>query len=865
MRKVLLAVTAVFALPLSTTAQAPAQAPAPQTAQERRVDSLLKQMTLEEKIGLLGGVNGFDLPGLARLGIPQLSAGDSPFGVRATGPSTLYPGGINLAATWNTTLAMQMGVQIGRDARARGKHYLLGPGANMYRSPLNGRNFEYYGEDPFLASRIAVGFIRGVQSERVSATIKHFMGNNSEFARNTTDSRIDERTKREIYLPTFEAAVKEVQVGAIMGSYNLTDGLHMTENRAMNVDLVKNEWGFAGVLMSDWYSTYDAIGVANGGTDLEMPEPLYLNPASLLPAIAQGRITVATIDDKVRRLLRNQVRFGWLNKSAVDRTIPQFNVRGQTIALQAAREGMVLLKNDGALLPLRRDRVRTIALIGPNAHPAVVLGGGSATIPTYYTVSALQGIARLAGPGATVHHVRGIPTYGKITLDTRFTTAPTDGVPGITAEVFSNKQMIGAPVSSRVDQRISLGAPLDMAALAREDFALDPPPYSGPAGPMATRWTGYYTPLRAGVHDFVVQQGGFNEAGFRLFVDGTLVTDRWTLAPAMVEPIAVALDAGPHKVVFEHHAIAGFSSPFLRVGIVRRGAWVDPAAVAAARSADVVVLAVGFDAQSEAENWDRTFNLPPGQDELVAAVSAVNPRTIVVINSGGAVGMNDWIDRVPAVLHAWYPGQEGGTALAELLFGDVNPSGHLPATFERRWEDNPAFASYYPDSGSNQIHYREGVFVGYRGFEQRGIAPRFPFGHGLSYTTFRFANLAVRPVAGTTDTTPRWTVTFDVTNTGARAGAAVPQVYVSERNPGVPRPHKELKGFSKTMLKPGETRRVSVPLDARSLAYYDVAGMQWRVDPGAFEVMIGASSADADIVLRDTLTIRRGVTMKVRP
>jgi beta-glucosidase len=868
MRRVSVAIL-VLAFPAAAAGQAgvPRQASLSQSdpAAERRVDSLLKLMTLDEKIRLIAGTNGFDLHGLARLGIPQLSAGDSPFGIRASGPATLYAGGINLAATWNTELATQVGAEIGRDARARGKQYLLGPGVNMYRSPLSGRNFEYYGEDPFLAARTAVAFIKGVQSERVSATIKHFMGNNSEFARNTTDSRIDERTKREIYLPAFEAAVKEARVGAIMGSYNLTDGLYMTANPAMNIDLVKKEWGFDGVMMSDWYAVHDALGAVNGGTDLEMPEPLYFNHRTLLPAISEGKVAEATIDDKIRRLLRNAVRFGWMdNGAAPDLTVPRYNLKGKEIALRSAREGMVLLRNVG-LLPLNAERTRTIAVIGPNAHPAVVLGGGSAAIPTYSTVSALQGIAQLAAPGTTVHHARGIPTYGRVTLDTKFTTTPDSGAPGVTLELFRGKEMTGAPVVTRVEQRVALGAPLDLATLAREDFQLDPPLYSGPEGPMTSRWTGYYTAIQRGVYDFVVQQGGFNEAGYRLYVDGKLVADRWKLAPAVLEAIQMPLDSGAHKVVIEQHAIGGFSSPVLRFGIRRHGTWVDSAAVAVARSADVVVLAVGFDANSETENWDRTFRLPPGQEELVAAVSAANPRTIVVVNSGGAVDMREWIGRVPAVLQAWYPGQEGGTALGELLFGIANPSGRLPVTFEWRWEDNPAFASYYPDSGSNRIYYREGMFVGYRGFEQRGKTPLFPFGFGLSYTTFRMANLAVRSAEGSTESAPRWTVTFDVTNTGEREGAAVPQVYVGERHPRVPRPRKELKGFSKVPLKPGETRSVSVPLDARSLAYYDVAGAQWRVDPDLYEIMVGWSSADADIVLRAPLAVRRLVTLKVRP
>lgn len=822
---------------------------------ERRIDSLLSRMTLEEKIGLIAGRTGFDIPGLPRLGIPALNVADSPFGVRATGPSTLYAGGISLAATWNPDLAHRVGVQLGRDARARGRQYSLGPGVNIYRSPLNGRNFEYYGEDPFLGSRIVVGFITGVQSQGVSTTVKHFLGNNSEYRRNTTDSRMDERTLREIYLPIFEAAVKEAKTGAVMSSYNMMNGAYMTENRHMISDVLKGEWGFAGVYMSDWFATHHAIGAANAGMDLEMPNPIFFNADSLAPAIARGTISRATIDDKVRRLLRNDFRFGWMDThGAADASIPRYNVEGQAASLASAREGLVLLKNDRAVLPLDRAKVRSVAVIGPNAYPAVVLGGGSATIPTYHAVSALEGIASALGAAGAVQNMRGIPSLARMTLDTRFSTTP-GGPPGLLAEVWRGTAIAGAPSATRTDAHVSLGGPLDMLTMARDDAGLEPQYNFGKDGPIVTRWTGYYAADRAGTYDFVVQQGGFQETGYRLTVDGHLLVDRWTLSPAIVEPIAVTLAAGAHKVVFENHSVVSFGSPFVRLGIVRQGAWVDSAAVETARRADAVVLTVGFDPQTESEGYDRTFHLPPGQDELIQRIAAVNPRTIVVINSGGSVDMSGWVDRVPAILEAWYGGQEGGTALGEVLFGETNPSGHLPATFEKRWEDNPVYRSYYPDSGTNRISYKEGVFVGYRGYESRHVTPRFPFGHGLSYTTFRFTRLAV---AAESDTS--WTVSFDVTNTGARAGAAVPQVYVRQDKPSLPRPARELKGFAKVMLKPGETQHVKIPLGLRSFAYYDALHAQWRADAGAYTVIVGNSSADA--ALTKQLTLSRSLAAK---
>src|SRR5262245_49312523 len=321
---------------------------------ERRVNSIVSQMTIEEKVDLLAGVDGFFVRDLPRLNLPRFKMADGPIGVRNFGPATAMAGGIGLTATWNPALAESVGTEIGRDARAKGVHFMLGPGVNIYRAPMNGRNFEYFGEDPFLASRIAVGYIKGIQSQGVSATIKHVLGNNSEFDRHNSDSIIDERTMREIYLPVFEAAVKEAQVGAIMSAYNLTNGTHMSQNKYLLTDVVKKEWGFDGVIMSDWGGTYDGVEAANGGQDLEMPSPMHMNRKNLLPAIEQGKVSVATIDDKVRRILTTAARFGWLDREQTDWSIPRYNQQGRQAALNAARESLVLLKNEGSLLPLTK-------------------------------------------------------------------------------------------------------------------------------------------------------------------------------------------------------------------------------------------------------------------------------------------------------------------------------------------------------------------------------------------------------------------------------------------------------------------------------------------------------------------------------
>src|SRR5947208_15722786 len=479
---------------------------------EDRVESILKQMTLEEKIDLLGGIDSFSIRGVPRLGLPALKMADGPIGVRNFGPATAMAGGIALAATWNPVLAERVGAELGRDARAKGVHFLLGPGVNIYRAPMNGRDFEYFGEDAFLASRIAVGYIKGVQGQGVSATVKHFMGNNSEFDRHHTESVIDERAMREIYLPVFEAAVKEARVGAIMDSYNLTNGLHMTQNAYFNRDIARKEWGFEGLMMSDWTSTYDAVGAANGGLDLEMPFAKFMNRANLLPAIKEGKVSVATIDEKVRRILQTAIRFGWLDRDQTDLSIPRYNPQGRLAPLQAARESMVLLKNEGNVLPLNKAQTKSIAVIGPDAYPAVPVGGGSARVQPFAAVSFLEGISNYPVAVRTFH-LRGLPTLAEMAQATNLSTAATNGKEGVVAEYFGNPDLRGSAATTRTEARIDYGGP-----------GVTPGP--GIPDESSARWTGYYTAQQAGPFDVFLQAPGENGC-YRLFIGRKILLNSW--------------------------------------------------------------------------------------------------------------------------------------------------------------------------------------------------------------------------------------------------------------------------------------------------------------------------------------------------
>ena len=837
-QKILAGTAIVVLFTLCGLAQSPSTS-ADQT--ERRLDSILSQMTLEEKIDLLGGVDDFYVRGVPRLGVPRLRMADGPLGVRNDGPATTMAGGIALAATWNPALAEQVGTEIGRDARAKGVHFLLGPGVNIYRAPMNGRNFEYFGEDPFLASRVAVGYIKGVQSQGVSATVKHFMGNNSEFDRHNTDSVIDERTLREIYLPVFEAAVKEAHVGAIMDSYNLTNGVHLTQNGYLNNDVVKKEWGFSGIIMSDWTSTYDAVATANAGLDLEMPSGEFLNRKNLLPAVQQGKVSVATIDDKVRRILRVAARFGWLDREQTDLSVPRYNQQGRQVGLQAARESMVLLKNEGQLLPLSKGKIKSIAVIGPNAYPAVPVGGGSARVQPFASVSFLQGLGNYLGTSAPVYYARGIPTLEEMAGSTNFSTKAANGEPGLHAEYFESPDLSGFPVLMRTEPHVNFGGS------SRQVF---------PEHTFSDRWKGYYLPERAGLYDVFVESTGEDGGFYRLYVDGQLVFDNWNVTTALMNSVSLQFEATSHKFVLEHHGRSGWLGTRLRLGVVPHDGVVEQQAKLLAAKSDVVVVAVGFDPETESEAADRTFRLPPGQEQLIREMCAANKNVVVVITGGGAVDMNSWLDNTSAVLQAWYPGQEGGTALAEILFGEVNPSGRLPVSFERRWEDNPVHDTYYPAAGATQVAYKEGVFVGYRGYQHTGKKPLFPFGYGLSYTSFAYSNLSVEP--GATKGGWQTEVAFDITNTGKREGAEVAQVYVADKHAKLPRPAKELKGFSKVILKSGEKRRVKLILDERALSYYDVDSKRWHAEPGQFEVLVGSSSES--IQLQGRLTLAKPAT-----
>ena len=674
---------------------------------EQRVSALLSRMTPEEKAAMLSGSGWMESHPIPRLGIPAIKMADGPLGVRNwTGSSaitqnpnttpvnaTAFPAGIAMAATWDPEVVRRSAGAIAQQVKALGRDMLLGPTVNINRIPLWGRNFEGYGEDPYLAARMGVAYIQGVQGEGVIPSVKHFAANNQEFERHRVDAAVDERALHEIYFPAFKAAVQEAGVWTVMAAYEKLNGRYCSENVALLRDSLKKRWGFQGLVISDWGGTYSTVGALQAGLDLEMPggqalrnwlnlpktredgnDGGWLAPEKVLAAIQSGEVKQDAVDDAVRRILRVMIQSKLLDQQHTPTPGVVDRAEHRALARTAAGESIVLLKNSGSLLPLTASKIQSIAVAGPNAAIARTGGGGSSLVRPAHAVAPLDGIRERAG-----------------SIQVQY-----------------------------ADQQ--------------------------------------------------------------------------------------------------------------------------DAAAALARKSDVAIVVVGLDPTTESEGFDRTsLDLPAEQEALINAVAAANPRTVVVITAGSPVGMTKWIANVPAVIDAWYGGQEVGHAIADVLFGDVNPSGKLPVTFPKQLQDVRAM-HHYP--GENlHVNYAEGIYVGYRGFDKDNIEPLFPFGHGLSYTTFEYKDLKVGPTS----------VSLSVRNTGSRGGAEVVQLYIHDPHSHVDRPPKELKGFRRVLLEPGKSQTVNFTLDRQSFAYYDSTKHDWVVEPGRFEVLVGASSRD--IRLRGTVDL----------
>ncbi len=806
-------------------------------ALEAKVDALLSQMTLEEQVLLLSGEDHWSLPALPRLGLGKLRVTDGPNGARGSGSavqgstSAAFPVAIALGATWNPDLAREIGKALAEEVKSKDAQVSLAPTVNMHRSVANGRNFECFSEDPELSADLTAAFINGLQGEGIAATVKHFAGNESEVERTTINSVIDERTLREVYLRPFEAAVKDAKAWGVMSSYNKLNGTYTAENKWLLTDVLRDDWGFDGIVMSDWFGSRTTAPTVNAGLDIEMPGPTRDRGAKLVAAVEAGEVSAETIRERARAVLRLMGRVGILDE------VPSFNERSvdrpehRALIRKAGAEGIVLLKND-ALLPLSGGK--KIAAIGPNTKIAQIMGGGSSQLNPHYRVSPWDALVRRLGGDALVH-APGCQNHRWEPI--------LQGHMDI--EYYATTDLSGPVVARGVGK-----ASVDFWNPPQDGGRIDPKNFSAR---VKTDFTAEVT----GRYSF-----GLHAAGrARLYVDGTLVVDvweSWTKGRTFFEEGCdevtgtIRLEAGKtYEVVMDFATVpaSNLSNPAYRFGVsMPLGDEAIEEAVSAAKAADIVLLFVGRNGEWDTEGSDLDhIRLPGRQDELIAKVADANDNVVVVLQTGGPIEM-PWLDKVGAVLQAWYPGQDAGNAIADVLFGDAEPGGRLPQTFPVRWEDNPAHTDdpeIYPGK-CGQVRYAEGVFIGHRHYEAKGITPLFPFGFGLSYSEFDLDGIEVDAGADSV------TVTTTVRNVGARDGSTVVQLYVGEDRPKLARPVRELKGFAKFALKAGESRKVSLSLNARDFAYFDVDTACWRVDAGSFHLWLGFSAADlrADATLQ---------------
>lgn len=832
MKKILIAAFAL--LSISVAAQTV-------TREDSRAWDLVTKMTLEEKCDYIGAARSFVIRSVERLGIPEVRMADGPQGIRNNTISTLYPCGILTASTWNRQLAEELGHALGNDAKARGVAILLGPGVNIYRAPMCGRNFEYFGEDPYLSSEVAKHYIIGVQEEGVMATVKHFAANNQEWSRHHASSDVDERTMHEIYFPAFRKAVEQAHVAAVMDSYNPISGVHASENAWINKKVLREMWGFDGILMSDWTSVYSSSGAANGGLDLECPKGVYLTAAKLIPLIEAGVVSEEDIDNKVYNILSTLNRFGLLDKSIKDDTIALDNPQSDDVALRIAREGVVLLENRDAELPLgRKDKV---LVLGPNAT-VVTTGGGSGFVTPFHTTTVADGLLALRGP-KSVSVLSDAALYPDCSSMVRSVSNPS--VKGFDATFFNNKTLEGAPATRRIDEKIDFqwknGSP--DPAISNDGFSC--------------RWEGIFTPETSGVVRFEMA----GDDGYRLFIDGQKLGGDWGNHSLSQRTVFYNVSAGQqYRMTFEFYDNMSDATTWCRMGFFD-----EPKLLATLAKVNKVVFCGGFNSDAEGEGFDRPFAIPAAQRELIKLLTAHHDHVTVVLNAGGAVDFNGWSEDVEAILMSWYAGQEGGKAIAEILNGTISPSGKIAATFEDKWEDNPVHDSYYDNTPVKtqgqpykRVEYREGIFVGYRGYDKNGVTPRYPFGYGLSYSTFRYSDLNVAKIGNDS-----LKLTFNVTNTGKYDASEAAQVYVRDLECSVPRPLKELKGYDKHMIAKGKTVQYEVMLGADAFSFYSVKAGDFVLEPGYFDIMVGGSSADLPLKATVYMGAPEYSTMSIEP
>ena len=835
------------------------------------IAALVSTMSIEQKASLTTGRDMWHTQAVPEHGIASWRMTDGPNGARGTmwGPAGVralcMPTGIALAATWDVALVRAVGGALGREARARAARIMLAPTINIQRSPLNGRTFECLSEDPLLAGRLAAALVQGIQSEGVVATMKHFAGNEAEYERHAMNSVIDERSLREIYLAPFEMAVKEGGALGVMTAYNRLNGRFPADSAWLIEGVLRKEWGFEGIAITDWWALCDTVDAANAGLDIEMPGPGRAFGGALAAAVEEGRVCSAKLDAIAQRLLAVMTSIGARNDQSDGQEFTLDDPEAGALAKRASTDAMVLIRNEGALLPVEVRSLRRVALLGPNAHRSQIMGGGSSILRAQHRTSILSALQSAFGEaGVEILFEEGVPgTDDFIVLDAPDLRTPS-GETGVEVSFFIGLEPAGQPTTVHRGDSLEflfMGAPAPRV----------------PSGAFSLRAEASFVAMVDGLHSFRLSTG----SAARLELDGQLHIDLGDhdfigKGGERVTDSEIYLTAGQSiRMVLTYFGdtALGFSHVSLRC---RRPCRPDAAAQAArlAADADMAIVVVGTSPLTETEGADRKgLELPEGQDELIEQVAAANPRTVVVINSGGPVSM-PWIAKVPAVLQSWFGGQEMAAALADVLLGASEPGGRMPITFPERIEHSPAFGNFPGEAG--ELRYGEGLLVGYRWYEARHLPRLVPFGHGLGYGSLQWsqAALSAREVrAG-----EAVTVSLLVENVGERAGSDVIQIYVEPPAGPLMRAPKELQGFAKLRLEPGSSQRVEIELDARRFSTWHPGdqdsraiharlgptpfsklgdmtdhGTGWMIHPGIYVIHVARSSVE--VVMSIPLTI----------
>ena len=809
-----------------------------------RIEALISELTLEEKVSILSGSSAWHTTAVPRLNIPRVKMTDGPIGARGDSvsgaTSACFPSASCLSSSWDKDSVEEIAKAIGIEAKSKDADVLLGPTINLHRHPLGGRHFECYSEDPLLTGELASSYVKGVQSVGVSACLKHFIGNDTEYQRHFVSSNIDDRTLRELYLLPFEMGVKAGSL-SVMSAYNQLNNVFCSSNEQILTNILKEEWNFPGYVVSDWGAAQDTIGNANGGLDCEMPGPARSWGENLVKAVNNGKVDEEVVDDKVRRILRVADFTGRLDDPTESPEQSNDLEEDRLLIRTAGSEGMVLLKND-QVLPFKKETMKKLAVIGPNALKGQYLGGGSASLNPHYVVHPLEGLKSAFGDSAEINYAKGCHTY-------KF-------LPGISSDLF--KENDGFKVEFYNGQDFE-GSPIETKILkgnkfwAMGGFGLDIVAQSERPS-LSVRFSGELQPEHSGEYNFEI----FSIGPSKLSINGENLIDNWSSQEPGDAFFGMGSAPKREKIKFEKGKTYSLEVeykwegrfPAVQIGMQPPDQFdLMEEAINLAKEADAVVLIAGTNSDWETEGNDRAnLDLPSNQNELIETICKLNKNTVVVLNTGSPCEM-PWIDNVNAILQCWFPGQEFGNSLADILIGKVNPSGKLPTTFPKKLSDTPAYSTY--PGKDLQMDYEEGLFIGYRWYDRESIEPLFPFGHGLSYTSFEYSNLRAIPPKGNSSVAA---FEVDITNTGDVAGKEVLQGYITVNKSQIERPQKELKKFEKISLESGETKKVKFELSEKDLSFWSTENNAWQVEPAEYLFSIGASATD----IKDSVSVWLG-------